>query len=283
MNYLPEWKIFLWKKLILDADKYHDFSECNIKDLANGYPESDIAREILELTTAESVAVKIDKNISKPEELLISSFRMSLNKELLEQRLKNYINAFSQGDLMAELGKRYLRPELQRQNFASAIKLLASGYGYKNIAVTMREICDIMGWQQKPSMIEQHRFYETMLSFEQSGDFEIINLRADEIIFSIAPQSLKHFKDEFKIIPSYSKFEKELEQKPLKWSCPICRSHIDDLDSRETIEEYLKKFSNNDFAKCKDRRHLNRFWIKDDLICFETIPVKITELVSNKK
>lgn len=288
MNYLPEDKIFLWEKLVLNADKYHEPADFNIRDFAvNGY-ESTVAEYVLELATTEPMAIRIVGKIGNAEDLIKAPFKMSINKKMLQKRLHDYISAFIAGDLKTNPGIRYYSAKLQMDNFVSAIKRLTPAYGLKNIVITLREIITNNGWEGRDDIISSHRFYETMLSLEQNGDIEILDLRKyggifTEFVFSISPVNIPRFKDIVKIVPAYSKFEENLRNKPLVWHCPLCRSHIANLDSKETVGDYLERFGRKDFAKCKDRRHLNRFWIEGDMIWFETIPVKITELIDNKK
>ena len=113
------------------------------------------------------------------------SFKLTVNAEVLEKKINDYIDAFLQGDLIA----RYFKAEKQRTSFAIVIKALAGQLGHKNMPIKLQDIKDIANWQNGEE--QSYRFYETLFSLERTGDIEIKDLMTNEVIISINPRGLQ--------------------------------------------------------------------------------------------
>ncbi len=72
------------------------------------------------------------------------------------------------------------------------------------------------------------------------------------------------------------------QDKPFAWHCPIDRSKVGEIKSKEDLGKYLKEFTQGKFPSCKDRRHKNRFLIEGNTISFGTLPMKLEDIMVTK-
>lgn len=73
------------------------------------------------------------------------------------------------------------------------------------------------------------------------------------------------------------------QEKPFIWHCPVDRSKVGEIKSKEDVERYLKDFAQGKYPSCLDRRHKNKFWVTDKTISFGTLPLAFEDIFAAKQ